>query len=80
MQQLQDEEATCSFSRSELDGMQIIMIVAQSALLWWKKRHKRSYEGVSRHGVSRAWVKQHCLGETALASCQGLCAPKRDLW
>lgn len=27
-------------------GVQIVMVIAQSALLWWKKRHKRSYEGV----------------------------------
>ena len=32
----------------DIAGMQIVMVIAQSALLWWKKRHKRSYEGVRR--------------------------------
>lgn len=31
--------------------MQIVMVIAQSALLWWKKRHKRSYEGVRLHAL-----------------------------
>ena len=32
-------------------GVQIVMVIAQSALLWWKKRHKRSYEGVRREAL-----------------------------
>jgi hypothetical protein len=41
-------------------GVQIVMVIAQSALLWWKKRHKRSYEGVRRDALMNHSVHE-CL-------------------
>ncbi len=56
-------------------GIMITLLAAQTALFYWKKRHKRSYELVGWPGHTEAATK--CLpGLSGLPWCRSVCDDK----